>query len=349
MENSVLIADFESANSSQAVSLTACCPLCAQPGAPRLFITRDRVHHTPGTFAIHRCSYCDAHFIQPWLDNDQLTQYYPAAYRRHGPAKSLDKKNYRGYWHRLVLECCYDYPATSSVGTASNIKRTAAWVLSWFMARQVIPYKGQGRILDVGCGAGSYLYRLKQWGWKTYGIEPSPAAAQQARALGLDVQQGTLRDAKYPDSYFDVVRLSNVLEHLPNPREVFAQIRRILKPDGIVYVTVPNTHSLIFWLFREHWFALDAPRHVISYSPKTLRVLCDASGFDIAAMNFSAGPFNCVRSLRYFLNEHENWPVWIRRIRWDHSKLLRRLLRPIFVIVDSCGYGDFLHATLRPK
>ena len=91
--------------------------------------------------------------------------------------------------------------------------------------------------------------------------------AKQARSLGLNVTLGMLKDAHFENSFFDVIRLSNVVEHLANPKETFREIHRILKPNGIIYLTVPNTRILVFWLFHENWYALDAPRHVISYSP----------------------------------------------------------------------------------
>jgi hypothetical protein len=117
----------------------------------------------------------------------------------------------------------------------------------------------------------------------------------------------------------------------------------------LVYLTVPNTRSLVFWLFREN-YALDAPRHVISYSPKTLNVLAEVTGFEVAHSNFTAGPFNFVRSMKYLLEEKgERYPGWLRRIRWNRSKLIRRTLKPFFFFVDSPGYGDFLRATLRKK
>lgn len=213
-----------------------------------------------------------------------------------------------------------------------------------------MPFRGSGRILDVGCGGGMYLYRLKQWGWDAYGVEPSETGAKQAQSLGLNVWQGMLEEARYGDKFFDVIRLSNVVEHLSNPITTFREVRRILKPKGLVYLTVPNTRSLVFWLFRENWYALDAPRHVISYSPKTLNVLAQATGFEIAQMNFAAGPFNFVRSMKYLVEEKgSNWPAELRRIRWDRSKFIRRSLKPFFFFVDSLGYGDFLHATLRIK
>ena len=325
---------------------SANCPLCERSGARQEFLSRDRVHSIPGTFAIHHCVSCDAYFIQPWLSAAELARYYPEGYGRYRHGGSLNKKNYQG-WQRFILENYYSYPALDGRST-NTLKRALAWGLSFVTAKEVIPYRGAGKILDIGCGGGGYLYRLKQWGWDAYGVEPSATGVKQARSLGLDVAYGMVEDAHFESNFFDVIRLSNVVEHLPQPKETFREIRRILKPKGIVYVTVPNTRSLVFWLFRENWYALEAPRHVISYSLVTLKSLADATGFEVARIHFTAGPFNFVRSMKYLAEEKaQQWPQWLRRIRWDRSKLVRRMLKPCFFVVDKLGFGDFLHATLR--
>jgi SAM-dependent methyltransferase len=324
------------------------CPLCERPGAKRRFYTRDRIHGIPGTFAIHRCNGCHAWFVQPRLTPGELSQYYPSEYGRFRKSRSLQKKHYTG-WQRYVLENHYNYPRETGA-TPNLLSRAIAFVLSFFTAKGVIPYRGSGRILDVGCGGGAYLYRLNRWGWDAYGVEPSATGARQAQNLGLNVKQGMLEEARFEDNFFDVIRLGNVVEHLPNPKATFREIGRILKPKGLVYLTVPNTRSLVFWLFRENWYALDAPRHVISYSPKTLRALATATGFEVVRENFSAGPFNFVRSVKYWLEEKgDRWPRRLKKIRWEHNKFIRRALKPFFFFVDSIGYGDFLHATLRKK
>jgi SAM-dependent methyltransferase len=179
-------------------------------------------------------------------------------------------------------------------------------------------------------------------------VEPGAAGAAQARSLGLNVYQGQIEEAGFPDGFFDVVRLSHVLEHLADPRGTFCEIKRILKPDGMVYVTVPNARSLNFWLFGENWYGLDAPRHVISYSPKTLRFLCDATGLEIIRMRFRSGPFNFVRSVKYYLEATgDRWPLWMQRINWPGNKLIRRALKPFFLLVDGLRLGDILQASLQ--
>jgi len=322
------------------------CPLCDGDEATRLLESRDRVHDLPGRFTIFGCRRCRALFIDPWLTPEQLAPYYPEHYGRYRVSRSLEKRNRSGL-RRFVLENYYGYPHARR-GRDGGLKKAAAFVLSFAMARNAVRYHGEGKFLDVGCGGGSYLYRLKQLGWNVYGVEPSPAGALQAQSLGVNVCQGELQGASFPESFFDAIRLSHVLEHLTDPQGTLREISRILKPDGLVYVTVPNTRSLNFWLFGKEWYSLDTPRHVISYSPSALKFLCDATGFDIVKLRFSSGAFNFVRSVKYLLEEKgDRWPLWLRRINWPRNKLIRRTLKPFFFMIDQIRLGDVMVAILR--
>ena len=322
------------------------CRLCGSRETAPLFQSRDRIHGFPGKFTLIRCRRCHALFIEPWLTDRELAAYYPEYYGRYRRSRSLDRKSYKGI-RRFVLENTYGYPSPKG-GKPSLFNRWAAFVLSLVMAKDAIPYRGEGRVLDIGCGGGSYLYRLKSWGWDAYGVEPGAAGAAQARSLGIHVHQGRLEEAAFPDSFFDVVRLNHVLEHLTAPRGTLREIKRIVKPDGLVYVTVPNTRSLNFWLFGENWYGLDIPRHVVSYCPETLKFICDATGFEIIRIRFRSGPFNFVRSVKYYLEETgDHCPYWLRRINWASNKIIRRTLKPFFFFIDRVRFGDVLQATLR--
>ena len=322
------------------------CPLCEYDRTIRLFESRDRVHKLPGSFTIFRCQRCQAIFIQPWLNNQELAVYYPDHYGRYRHSRSLNRKSYTGL-RRFVLENYYNYPSSRSENH-SLLKKCAAFLLSFVTAKDAVPYRGAGRFLDVGCGGGSYLYRMRQWGWDVYGVEPSASGVKQAKTLGLDVRHGELTDCYFPDDFFDVIRLNHVLEHLTDPQGTFREMRRILKPDGIVYVAVPNTRSLNFWLFGPDWYGLDSPRHVISFSPKALRFLCDETGFEIVKIRFRSGAFNFVRSVKWYLEEKgDGWPQWLRRINWPSNKLIRRTLKPFFFLVDLLRFGDVMAAILK--
>lgn len=106
--------------------------------------------------------------------------------------------------------------------------------------------------------------------------------------------------------------------------------------------------SLNFWLFQENWYGLDVRRHVISYCPETLRFLCDATGLEIIRMRSRSGPFNFVRSVKYYLEETgDHWPLWMQRINWPGNKIIRRTLKPFFFFVDALRLGDVMETTLR--
>ncbi len=104
-------------------------------------------------------------------------------------------------------------------------------------------YPDRGRLLDVGCGFGLFLEDARSSGWQPFGVDVSEVGIRHAtEELGLrDVQRRDLKDAAYPDGYFQAVTLWNILEHVPDPLATMREVRRILDPQGgIVLVRVPN-------------------------------------------------------------------------------------------------------------
>jgi SAM-dependent methyltransferase len=93
-------------------------------------------------------------------------------------------------------------------------------------------YRGEGRLLEVGCAAGLLLKRARERGWRVRGVELSADAVADARALGLDVHQGTLDDAPLEADAFDLVFMGDALEHVPDCRATLAQVARVLAPGA---------------------------------------------------------------------------------------------------------------------
>jgi len=93
-------------------------------------------------------------------------------------------------------------------------------------------------ILDVGCGIGIFLAVAKSRDWNVFGVESSEHGAYFANKH-FDIQYQSSID-EFPANTFDVVRISHVLEHIPEPRDFLHQLYRVLKPSGILVVIVPN-------------------------------------------------------------------------------------------------------------
>jgi SAM-dependent methyltransferase len=136
-----------------------------------------------------------------------------------------------------------------------------------------------GKVLDIGCGAGHHLLWFKRYGWETYGVEISELACKRARERGLEVFNGDLLEANFPDDYFDLITIHDVLEHTFKPKEILGKIHRILKPGGIVMGTMPNCDSLERRIFKEYWFLWEVPRHLYHFSVFTLTRLLKETNF----------------------------------------------------------------------
>ena len=149
--------------------------------------------------------------------------------------------------------------------------------------------KPRGRLLDVGTHCGFFLRKARGMGWVLTGVEPSPVGAELAREFyGLDVRNALLQDAGFPDGSFDLVTMVDVFEHVGEPLEVLAEVRRVLRDDGLLFVKVPNGRYNLFKyrLFRRLLGLrgveiFDAKEHVAHYTIETLRATLAAGGFRI--------------------------------------------------------------------
>jgi SAM-dependent methyltransferase len=134
-----------------------------------------------------------------------------------------------------------------------------------------------------------YLDLMRALGWQVVGVDTSDAAVRHAReSLGIDTRQGDLREVDLPERSFDAVTLSHALEHVPDPVDLLAEVRRVTKPGGRVAIVVPNVRSVGARTLGGHWFHLDTPRHLTNFSPHGLRVAIERSGLRIESLRSSA-------------------------------------------------------------
>ncbi len=118
-------------------------------------------------------------------------------------------------------------------------------------------YAIKGRLLDVGCASGYFLYVAQKSGWQIEGVEVSQNLAKQAEhLLKIKIKLGTLEDAKFPANYFDIISMFDVFEHLPQPVETLQEINRIMKPNGILVINFPAIDSIFAKLMGRHWWFL---------------------------------------------------------------------------------------------
>jgi SAM-dependent methyltransferase len=248
---------------------------------------------TPGGsglwFVVVQCHDCGLCFTNPRPTARTIGQFYPAVYRPH--RSPVPKRPARWPWRRAALTC-------------------RPW-----KEGQVLQWHGQGRLLDFGCGGGSYLEQMHLQGWQVTGVDVSTAAVQRIRTeLRLRALVGSLPHPQLPPASFDVITMWHSLEHVHAPLEVLRQAHRLLVPGGKLVVAVPNIDSLPFRWFGHTWFGLDLPRHLTHFAPWTLQLLLERAGF-------RSGPIRMVRHSGWLRSsarlacQNRGGPHWHRWLR----------------------------------
>ena len=314
------------------------CPVCLNPvTAPALVGTDFLFESTSKTFTLYSCEACRCLFLHPMPDSREIERFYPADYwwnaRRSGGLKKLES-----VYRKLALR---DHIAfiTKAAGDRGV------------------------DVLDVGCGSGTLLGLLKHRGFRVTGLDFSAEAAAIAKAEnGVDVAVGSLEEAHFPAESFDVVTLFHVMEHVTNPRLVLAQVSRVLKPNGVAILQVPNIESWQFKIFGARWYGLDIPRHVIDYSRNSMLKLLADSGFVVNRIRHfnlrdngpalvssvfpSLDPVS--RSVRHRKrNNDESRPVeWFRHLMY---LLLVTCAYPVVLLESAFGCGATIMIEAKKK
>lgn len=146
---------------------------------------------------------------------------------------------------------------------------------TWRRVRRLKRY-GEGRkLLEVGSGAGDFLYAAHHAGWEVKAVEYSDSLADTVRAeLGFDTRAGELKPGLWKESEFDAVVLWSVLEHVRDPLETLVTARSYLRPGGFLFLQIPTQYGILYgkW-FGQYWALLDLPRHLNFFSKESLSQL----------------------------------------------------------------------------
>jgi 2-polyprenyl-3-methyl-5-hydroxy-6-metoxy-1,4-benzoquinol methylase len=262
------------------------CPVCGSAARELLHGgLRDRVFFcAPGEWNLYRCAKCGTGYLDPRPSAATIALAY-SRYYTHDSAG--DGGATPGSWWRrrrvaqrnAYLNAHYQY----QLSPGGN--RSPRWLSAERRQRFdrfvcFLRYPGKGaRVLDVGCGNGRVLMQLRSVGWEVSGVEPDPKSAAQAREAGLDVRPGLLESGAWPAGHFDAITMNHVIEHLHDPLHVLRICAQVLKPGGLISIATPNLASRGHQIFRRDWLHLEAPRHLVLFTPHSLRKALEASGF----------------------------------------------------------------------
>ncbi|MGN6257813.1 MAG: class I SAM-dependent methyltransferase [Solirubrobacterales bacterium] len=310
------------AEKSVAAPEQASCPGCGTVVGRAAVLLRghDRLTGAPGEFAVIACPACGLAFTYPRLRPEDFATYYPESYSAYEPNVSERRPS---LGERL-----------------GSLQRQA---IVRFGPYRRVWQRPPGRLLDVGCGTGDLAAIFGRRGWSVAGIEPSAAAAEHARAIGVEAVTGTLADVPWGDGEFDAILFNHSLEHIDEPARALAEAARLLRPGGLLAIAVPNFGSWHRRFFGSAWFQLDLPRHLQHFDRNSLSALVEAAGLRPVETTTASMRPSPLGSLQY---------ATLGRLRFEGRgfRLLAWALAPLLFLSDRLLEGDCLHlvAERRP-
>lgn len=225
------------------------CPVCTDNTSKRFHAKVNLIFGTD--YDLVECMHCGVMYFDPMPTVVELSQFYSGSY--------------------------YDFDKSREEGKGMAF------------ARRLMRWKPTGKFLDVGCATGFFINGIRTHSnWEVYGTDFGESAVRFAREnLGLNVVQGDLDAAAFPDAFFDYVHVNNVLEHVLTPVVLLKECRRIIKPDGVLFLSVPNGFNdgldlIDFWK-EEKKPARSKNGHIFFFPSQTLLMLFDKIGFEIEA------------------------------------------------------------------
>ncbi len=265
------------------------CCLCGNDGEVLFRDLRDNLWNVPGKWNMIRCTSpaCGLLWIDPMPNPAEISKLYSSYYTHSQDNASRGLAfNLFECVRKAVLASRFGYTEIARSGFWRFAGRALAYLptLTDRVGRTVmwLSAADRGQLLDLGCGDGRLLARMKDAGWEVVGLEPDHKAAEIAAGkYNFQIHEGSLEEAAFDEAVFDAITMAHVLEHLPDPLATLKESLRILRPGGRLAIVTPNSASLGLRRYGPDWRGLEPPRHLHLFGPAAIRHAAERAGFAV--------------------------------------------------------------------
>ena len=287
------------------------CPMCASTRLSLFLMDLKDILYgkDEGVYNLWLCNECGIIFTFP-IPSDLISIYPPDEYYSFQVKKGGLKSKVKKYIKNPIK-----LANAIMVKIIVNIEQL-------FFHRSEIVIKG-GNLLDVGCGYGEFLMRMKKKGMNVYGVDPALRELSYSKKCDIDIRNTTLDNACFSDNFFDVVTLNHSLEHIQDPINTVKEIAKITKPGGFIIVQLPNWNCIMQKIFKGKWIHWDIPRHLFHFNFYTLQKFFESYDFQVCKKRYLYSGYGFSLSLDSFLNTFRKRKVLLKDSSLPNNIIVR--------------------------
>lgn len=259
------------------------CPLC-KSSEYLIYIkdVKELYNNMDEYFNIVKCQECGHYFTNPRPTKETISYFYPDSAGYYNPKVYIQPDSLSFEIFKSILNQYYGY--SLRVKKLFGLDSLVYFLKKRYFETTHIPkFVESGKLLGIGCSYGTYLAKMKSFGWDVYGTEINSKAVSFAKEKqGLqNVQNIFFEDASLEDEFYDVVNMNMVLEHVYEPKTTLNKIYSALKGNGQLMISIPDISGFEAKLHKEFAYTLQVPEHLQHFTPKTIKNLLEESGFEV--------------------------------------------------------------------
>lgn len=290
------------------------CCVCNSDAFQKLF--------SKGGFHFVQCNKCQFIYVNPSITSKALKKYY---------ARTME-----AYWE--------DQKTPELTNLLSKKFNDELKCVEKFIQK--------GKVLDVGCGAGIFMHHANNRGWKVYGTEFNKFSIDFIKNV-LRIKNVYSEDlSHFNKNTFELVTLHQIFEHLPDPNAMLNDIHRILKKEGLLFISVPNVYGIITRIMKNKSQHYDGNGHLNYFNKKNLKTILEKNNFEV--ITFKTDGFRADFLLEHFKSKLSNKvkqqpPQLKNGAQYKINKFIFHLYYFISFFLNKLLLGDYLIVIARKK
>lgn len=272
------------------LEIVECCPVCKCANKELAYEgLEDKIFYTAsGKWKLWRCLECYSSYLSPRPDPSSIHLAYEEYYTHSAPSfqENYSKLSILRKVRRILINGYINSRYGVSLYPSSKIGLIICKIFPFLKDSVDLRFRDlplnrrfKPKVLDIGCGSGTFLMDAGLCGWDAVGIDIDKSAINNCSDFGLTAFQGGLDLLKGYKNKFNYITMDHVIEHLHDPMDSLNHCYDLLDEGGQIWIQTPNSLSFGHQLFGKDWRGLEPPRHLVIFNKSSIKRALHQVGF----------------------------------------------------------------------